>query len=44
MFVSNGNGPTDNTGCEEGVNEGAEFLRKQEVMLSRSQVEEMAFS
>lgn len=38
MFVSSGNGPTDNTGCGERINEGTE------VMFSRSQVEEMAFS
>lgn len=44
MFASNGNGPTDNIGCGEVINEKAEFLRKQEVMPPRSLVEEVAFS
>lgn len=44
MFAANGNGPTDNLGCGEVINEKAEFLRKQEAMPSRSQVEGMAFS
>lgn len=44
MFVRAQERVRCNTGCKEGVNEEAESLRKQEVIVSRSQVEEIAFN